>query len=232
MIIVELYAGSKTLSSTFRAHGHQCLTVDIEQNYKPDIVADIGVLRISDLPKNFQRPDIVWASVPCNFFSVLSMGRNWESPGKPRTQGARVAVALLLRTLALIKELNPKFFFIENPCGMMRTLDFMQLYRRCTVHYCQYGLRIQKPTDIFTNCWCWVPRKRCSPGSACHNSSAKGLLSLCNSYERAKLPQELCDEIVKVCEKNLKKTPPANLTHFFDGEGSSEKSDVLLEVKP
>ena len=52
----------------------------------------------------------------------------------------------------MIRELNPKLFFIENPRGGMRTMDFVAGIPRYTVTYCQYGERFMKPTDIWTNC--------------------------------------------------------------------------------
>ena len=79
---------------------------------------------------------------------------------------------------------------------------------RKTVTYCQYGEKYQKPTDIWTNASNWIPKKMCSPGDSCHESAPRGTRSgtqgLKNSEERGRIPQELCDEIVQVCEGTQK----------------------------
>lgn len=50
--------------------------------------------------------------------------------------------------IQLIKDLNPKYYFIENPRGGMRKMSFMEGLPRYTVTYCQYGDFRMKPTDI------------------------------------------------------------------------------------
>ena len=53
--------------------------------------------------------------------------------------------------LKLIRELNPQYWFIENPRGGLRKMRFMKDLPRYTLTYCQYGDTRMKPTDIFTN---------------------------------------------------------------------------------
>ena len=47
-------------------------------------------------------------------------------------------------------------------------------YIRHTVSYCQYGSKIMKPTDIWTNCKEWNPRPICKPGAPCHERAGRG----------------------------------------------------------
>ena len=51
----------------------------------------------------------------------------------------------------LIEELQPRYYFIENPRGGMRKMEWMKGLSRYTVTYCQYGDNRMKPTDIWTN---------------------------------------------------------------------------------
>lgn len=120
----------------------------------------------------------------------------------------------------MIQELKPKYWFIENPVGMLRKQYFMKELPRKTVTYCQYGKRYRKATDIWTNAIQWIPRKKCDPGNSCHEEARRGMRRGIqgianpdlpswanwkeNSLTRAMLPKELCEEILNVCEGNLK----------------------------
>lgn len=76
----------------------------------------------------------------CEKFSVAAIGRHWiKGTNLPKTEDTKEALALLERTVKLIKELNPKYFFIENPRGKMRKMDCMQEFDRYTVTYCLGG---------------------------------------------------------------------------------------------
>jgi hypothetical protein len=106
----------------------------------------------------------------------------------------------------LIKDLNPKYYFIENPRGGLRKMRFMQGLPRYTVTYCQYGEERMKPTDIWTN----HPDPRfkppCKNGDPCHVSAPRGAKTgtqgIKGAKDRAVIPQQLCEHIVDICEVN------------------------------
>lgn len=140
-------------------------------------VVDILEFDPSKLPF---KPEIIWASPPCTAFSVASCWKHWKGPRDrrvPATQEALHGIKLVKKTLKLIDELKPKYWFIENPRGMLRKQDFMNdtISKmggvRNTVTYCQYGDYRMKPTDVWTNCKSWVPRPMCKKGMPCHQSS-------------------------------------------------------------
>lgn len=101
--------------------------------------------------------------------------------------------------------LEPKYYFIENPRGGMRKMDFMQDLPRYTVTYCQYGDKRMKPTDIWTNHPSPNFKPMCKNGSDCHESAPRGSKTgtqgLKGSKERSIIPVELCKHIVEICEK-------------------------------
>ena len=77
---------------------------------------------------------------------------------------------------------------------------------RHTVWYCQYGDDRAKPTDIWTNNKLWVPKKEChnyrNGVKHCHHESAPrgsktGTQGKKGSYERSKIPEKLCAEVLK-----------------------------------
>ena len=208
MRLLELFSGSGILSETFREFGHKTFTVDINKKYSPDLCIDFDEF----LPSMCSFiPDVIWASPPCTTFSVASISTHWMGGAcayVPKTDECNKNRNMVIRLLSLIDIMQPKYYFIENPMGVLRKLDFMQKLPRKTVTYCQYGDSRMKPTDIWTNAFHWIPRPMCKNGDSCHESAPRGSKTgtqgLKDNYERAKLPKELCIEIVKVCENKQK----------------------------
>ena len=196
MQTVELFCGTKSFSMVAKGLGYDIFTTDIESKFNPDLVADILNLSAKDFPNNV---DILWASPPCNCFSVASIGKYWNKDYTPKTEISQKALLLLQHTIGLIKEINPTCFIIENPRAMMRKLPIMQQFNRHTVTYCQYGEQYMKPTDLWSNIQLDL-KPPCKNGSSCHISaprgSKKGVQGIKGKVERGKVPQELCRSIL------------------------------------
>jgi site-specific DNA-cytosine methylase len=73
MLMLDLFAGRKGASRAMVARGWTVVTVDIDPSYEPDIVGDLR--RWS---WNGPRPDLLWASPPCDEFS------RWFMPWRAR----------------------------------------------------------------------------------------------------------------------------------------------------
>ena len=208
MKVLELFCGTKSISKAFKERGHETFTVDIDPQFKPDLVADILDFDLNMLPEEWRKPDVIWASPPCTTFSVAAIYRYWKN-GKPKTSKTYLGLAVAKKTVEIIEEIKPSFWFIENPRGMLRKQEFMSNFHRKTVTYCQYGAKVQKPTDIFTNAVVWIPKPKCRPGDKCHESAKLGAdrgtqNQNRNPILRAVIPEQLCLEIVDVCEGKLK----------------------------
>jgi hypothetical protein len=193
MRLLELFCGTKSVSKVFIRGGATALTVDFDPQFNPDICADILTL-------NFREKfDVIWASPPCTTFSVASIGRHWKH-GNPSDE-AVIGNRILAKTMEIINLVRPKYWFIENPRGMMRTLPIMDSLPKKTVTYCQYGDTRMKPTDIWTNCHHWSPKKACGNGDPCHESAPRGARTgtqgLAGAKNRAVIPEALCEEIFK-----------------------------------
>lgn len=173
MKILELFSGTESFGKVARERGHEVFTVDINPKFKPSICKNILEVTKEEIIEKFGYPDVIWASPPCTTFSVASIYRYWEG-GKPKNVKTLEGIEIVKKTLKLIKELNPKYFFIENPRGMLRQQEFMQPLHRKTITYCQYGFQQMKPTDIWTNVLEWNPKKMCSPKSPCHIRGPRG----------------------------------------------------------
>lgn len=99
-------------------------------------------------------------------------------------------------------------------------MGFMKPFPRYTVTYCQYGDTRMKPTDIWTNHPAPSFKAPCKNGAPCHAASPRGstirkakkmgikilldlektTTGLKNARDRARIPAELCEHIVDICE--------------------------------
>ena len=209
MKVLELFSGTGVLSAAFKERGHGTLTVDWEESHKPDLKADIGTLSADDVVRLFGRPDVIWASPDCTTYSVMCISRHRDGV-KPKSEYAAQCDRVNAHVCDLIRELKPRVWFVENPRGMLRKMPFILKLledtggRMHTVTYCQYGERRQKPTDIFTNHPDPQFRPPCRRGDKCHEAAPRGSRTgtqgLKGKALRAKLPDELCRHVVRICE--------------------------------
>ena len=153
MKVLELFAGTRSIGRAFESHGHQVFSVEWDKRFENiDLYADVLTVTDEQIIKEFGRPDVIWASPDCTTYSVaaISTHRKRDANGNllPVTEYARFCDNVNAHVVELIKKLAPKYWFIENPVGGLRKMDFMKDMPRYTVTYCQYGERRQKPTDM------------------------------------------------------------------------------------
>ena len=202
MNTLELFAGSRSFSKVAKQLGHRVYTSDNQDFEKIDQVCDIFDFDVNKLP---YAPDVVWTSPPCTSFSVASIGHHWNKDNTPKTEKAELGVAIVKKTIEIIEQLRPKYWFIENPRGKLRKLDFMQDFQRKTVTYCSYGDMRMKPTDIWTN-FDFATRPMCFNGNKdCHHEPAPrgsktGTQGLKGDYLRSQIPPALFEDIFKEIE--------------------------------
>jgi len=87
---IELFCGTKSFSKVASKRNYNIFTIDLEERFKADITADIRTLTGAQFPKECR---LLWASPPCQGFSVAAIGRNWEydklaGGRKPKTDTA------------------------------------------------------------------------------------------------------------------------------------------------
>jgi hypothetical protein len=209
MKVLELFAGTRSISKAFEKQGHECFTVELDKRH-PNISLYEDVLKVTSemIIEKFGQPDIIWASPVCTSYSIaaISTHRTREDNGNllPKSDFAHVSDAMVKHTLYLIQRLRPKYWYIENPRGGLRKCDFMQLLPRYTVTYCQYGDDRMKPTDIWTNHPNPQFKPMCKNGDSCHEAAPRGSKTgtqgRANSVERSKIPDGLCEHIAKISE--------------------------------
>lgn len=206
MNTVEIFSGTKSFSKVMEEYGFLTETVDNNIDLKPGIVADIR--KIPD--DYFPNTEILWASPPCQGFSVAAIGKNWGGGHRgyePKSDSAKLSIELVKKTLSIIQTSKPKWWFIENPRGLLRKMPFMQGFTRHTVTYCQYGDNRMKPTDLWTNAHWFVPRPVCKNGDTCHEASPRGSKTgtqgIKGAKDRGRIPPELFQDIIKQYGKSL-----------------------------
>lgn len=207
--VLELFAGTRSIGKAFESRGHKVYSVEWCKDFENiNLYCDIGKLTSKEILDEFGSPDIIWASPDCTTYSIaaISHHRKKELNGNlsPISEYAKFCDSVNKNMLKLISELKPKYYFIENPRGGLRKMDFMQGIPRYTVTYCQYGDIRQKPTDIFTNHPSPNFKPPCKRGATCHISAPRGSRTgtqgLKGSVERSRIPEELCNHIVDICE--------------------------------
>lgn len=213
MKVLELFAGTQSIGKEFKARGHEVFSVEWDKDFENiSLYADISKLTATEILEKFGHPDVIWASPDCTTFSVAAISkhrkRNPENGNlEPISDYAKFCDATDQHVLDLIRELNPTFFFIENPRGAMRKMEWMQDIPRYTITYCQYGDSRMKPTDIWTNHPDPKFKPPCKNGDPCHmrapRGSRTGTQGLKGAKERARIPSQFCKHIVDICEEYI-----------------------------
>ena len=217
MKVLELFAGTRSIGKAFEAAGHEVYSVEWSKDFENiDLYADIGSLTAADILEMFGKPDVIWASPDCSTYSVAAISkhrRKNEITGElePVSEYAQFCDKVNAHVVDLIKELDPRYYYIENPRGGLRKMLFMQDLPRYTVTYCQYmcdrplSQRTAKPTDIWTNHPDPEFLPACKNGSYCHvpapAGSSRGIQGLSGAEERGVIPPLLCYHIVRISEK-------------------------------
>ena len=206
--VLELFAGTRSIGKAFEAKGHEVYSVEWDKQHKDiNLYADISQLTSEEILEKFGQPDIIWASPDCTTYSIAAISHHRtkvEGDRLPKSEKAKFADKTNKNMLKIIKELNPKYYFIENPRGAMRKMSWIQDIPRYTVTYCQYGDNRMKPTDIWTNHPNPNFRPMCKNGDPCHESAPRGSRTgtqgLKCKVDRSRIPNELCEHIVSLSE--------------------------------
>lgn len=210
MITWEFFAGSRSFSKECELRGWETYTTDNQDFEGINQVVDFFEFDIDKAIQETGKPNIIWFSPPCKYFSIASCGYHWSKEGSiytPKTEGAKLGLKMLDRINELIDILNPEYFIIENPRGMMRKMKKFDNYRRVTPWYCQYGHSTAKPTDLWTNFPLVV--SQCFNGnSLCHHERAPrgaktGIQGIHGNYQRSIVPRNLINSILDQIEKPI-----------------------------
>ena len=208
--VLELFAGTRSIGKAFEAKGHEVFSIEWNKDFENiDLYDDIMNVTAEMIIEKFGHPDVIWASPDCTTFSIAAISHHRRKNSEtgnldPVSDYAKFCDKVDQHVLNLIRELKPKYYFIENPRGGMRKMTWMQGLPRYTVTYCQYGDKRMKPTDIWTNHPNPQFKPPCHNGDKCHEAAPRGSKTgtqgLNGSIDRSRIPSKLCEHIVKICE--------------------------------
>jgi hypothetical protein len=181
--VLVLFSGTGSVEAAIsrRFPKAQVITLDLDPKWQAIHCCDIvdwvsGRGRIGGTMNDYGRGyfDFVWASPPCTEYSFA------------KTVGERnfkLADARVRATLYAIEYLNPKYFVIENPKGLLYKREIMNGYigkahlpdLLHNVCYCKYGTRYKKPTQLWTNIIVGNPLSKCTVLTPCESRRRFGI---------------------------------------------------------
>lgn len=104
MLMLDLCAGKKGASRAMVDRGWEVITVDVEESFQPDVLADVRSWRYQG-----PRPDLVWCSPPCDQFSreFMPWCKTGIAPDLSVVEGCK----------RFIESVQPRYWVIENVKG-------------------------------------------------------------------------------------------------------------------
>jgi hypothetical protein len=162
---------------------------------------------IKELQKK-PKPDLIWFSPPCTSFSIAGCRFHFKYCNEgflwPISDKAKKAIDMIKKVVEIIETIQPKYWIIENPRGLLRKTHIIDNKYLKTTWYCQWGDNRAKPTDLWSNFD--FEERMCKNGNKdCHHEKAprgskKGTQGRKNNHERSKVPELLVEHIIKTVE--------------------------------
>lgn len=214
MKILELFAGTRSIGKAFEREGHEVFSVDWDARFDNiDYQGNVLSLFPDDIITMFGIPDVIWASPDCTTYSIAGIRHHRNMDRSAKSEYAFDSDIINKHLWGLIDhflKLNPSLlYYVENPRGVYRKMDFVQDRPRYTVTYCQYGDKRMKPTDIFTNHPNPNFKPICKNGDPCHVSAPRGSQTGTQGMsliDKSRIPDELCNEIAWISEMHFLKS--------------------------
>lgn len=122
MKVLELFAGTRSISKAFEKRGHETYSVEWNKDFENitlyEDINNLTVEKIIELCGGV--PDVIWASPDCTTYSIAGIShhrrKNLETGNLNAVSGyAKFCDKTNKHVLDLIKEIRPKYYFIENP---------------------------------------------------------------------------------------------------------------------
>ena len=163
MKVLELFSGTHSVGKICEEYGWEVISLDLKG---ADINKNILEWDYTTYPVGHF--DIIWASPPCDTFSILRkscIGRKLKCHNGEvctlellQKDIVEVGLPILRKTEEIIDYFKPKYYFIENPqTGQMK--DYMTHRPHYDVDYCMYSnWGYKKRTRIWTNLQGFKPK--------------------------------------------------------------------------
>lgn len=145
---IDLFSGAGGWNQGFNRDVWDVVEIDNDPEMFPTICMDIFDLDPRYLPLY---PDIILASPPCQKFSTNTITLNWKKR-TVKNPNVVIAIGLVAKTLDIIYKLQPRYWIIENPSGMLRNVlgkPVQQTYFRSWERLPGEPTPNLKPTDLW-----------------------------------------------------------------------------------
>jgi site-specific DNA-cytosine methylase len=163
--LLELFSGTGSIGKVFQ-RDYEVISLDYKKHFKPTICIDLLVWDYTIYPEGYF--DVIWASPDCTSWSKASGGKHRvKSDMSPKTETAVIGELLILKTIEIINYFKPKYWFIENPQGLLQHFppmkDFGHKHLVYYGNYCnpdgsQYAM--VKATNIWSNIKLWENERK------------------------------------------------------------------------
>lgn len=121
MKVLELFAGTRSIGKAFEKRGHDVYSIEWNRDFENiDWYTDIGQITAKEILERFGRPDVIWASPDCTTFSIAAISHHRKKTAntlEPISDYAKFCDKVDQNVIQLIKDLQPRLYFIENPRG-------------------------------------------------------------------------------------------------------------------
>lgn len=209
---LELFSGNGDISKSVKELGGISYRVDWSNKVDAELHCDIGSMTVRDVLNLCGGiPNAIWASPQCTTYSIATARhRTLKESLIPKTELAKqddLVNKHMWRLIDDLVNLGTKYYFVENPKGRMRHMDFVKGRPKHTITYCSYGnvgdvkgyehLHVMKATDIWTNHPnpnFLPPCKKPYP----HEHGNMGKIKKRNYLSRGAIPKDLTDHIAKI----------------------------------
>ena len=145
LLVLELFAGTRSISKAFERRGHKTFCIDWDTKFEGiDLYKDVRELTADEILQKFGRPDVIWASFDCKSFSLAAISKHRKKNPitgnlDPISDYAKFCDEVDQHVLSLIRQLKPKLYFIENPRGGLCSMSWMKGIPKHLVTYCFKG---------------------------------------------------------------------------------------------
>ena len=229
MKILELFSGTGSFSNVAKERGHEVFTVDFDKQFNPDLCINILDFDISMLPEEFQHPDVIWASPPCTQYSHAKRTGIRDIEGANKIVEKTIEIIKELHPKIWIIE-NPQTGLLKKQPFMfgfhfedVSYCKYGYPYRKQTRFW--NNLEGFKGKTCNKDCEFMDGKKHIlSAGNARAMYCLKDIKKLAkekysgeafelierltkhglNKKDKYKVPKQLCLELIKQCEKQLK----------------------------
>ncbi|KAL7572266.1 hypothetical protein ACA910_011793 [Epithemia clementina (nom. ined.)] len=213
---LELFCGRALVSQAFTKRGWKAVPIDILPESNASLQMDI--LELDPATHLPFVPDVIWASPPCQTYSILAGGTHrGKEPGSfnktPESHDHDRLFTKMVQIIAWAMAKHPHLVVVlENPKGLLQHMPLMEELEervvpnleKVEVHYCTFGRDEKKPTHLWTNddkLKFHLRRYTCSKSRCQVHREHVGTRELNRSgTDVAAIPKEMAEEVAHVVD--------------------------------